>query len=169
MSTTFFVTCGNLDLNAEAYLEALPAAAVGEIHIAGHSRVMRGSQSLVIDDHGSPVAPPVWESLLRALKRFGLVPSLVEWDNNLPPLTQLSTRRGKPSAPPPLRWTAMLALHEVQTEFRRAILTVDTDTFCALIAADGLAPKSAWGLPQQYCRLADRGVARNISGSVPAG
>src|SRR5208283_498525 len=38
-----FVTCNNLDLNAEAYLEALPAAAVGEIHIAGHSRVMRGS------------------------------------------------------------------------------------------------------------------------------
>ncbi len=40
----------------------------------------------------------------------------------------------------------MLALHEVQTEFRRAILTVDTDTFCALIAADGLAPEERLGV-----------------------
>jgi uncharacterized protein len=84
-----FVTCANLDLNAETYLEALPAAAVGEIHVAGHSRLTRGSQGLLIDDHGSPVAPPVWDLYRRALKRFGLVPSLVEWDNNLPPLSQL--------------------------------------------------------------------------------
>jgi uncharacterized protein (UPF0276 family) len=50
---------------------------------------MRGGQGLLIDDHGSPVPPPVWDLYHRALKRFGLVPSLVEWDNNLPPLTQL--------------------------------------------------------------------------------
>ena len=40
----------------------------------------------------------------------------------------------------------MLALHEVQTEFRRAILTGDTDTFCALVAADGLAPEERLGV-----------------------
>ncbi len=106
-----FVTCNNLDLNAEAYLEALPAAAVGEIHIAGHSRVMRGSQSLLIDDHGSPVAPPVWDLYCRALKRFGLVPSLVEWENNLPPLTQL--------------------LDEAWKAERAALATVDCDACAA--------------------------------------
>jgi uncharacterized protein (UPF0276 family) len=102
-----FVTCRNLDLNAEAYLGALPAAAVGEIHVAGHSRVLRGGQGLLIDDHGSRVAPPVWDLYRRALRRFGLVPSLVEWDNNLPPLTQL--------------------LEEAQTAERAALATVDPD------------------------------------------
>ena len=94
-----------------AYLEALPAAAVGEIHVAGHSRVMRGRQGLLIDDHGSPVAPPVWDLYRCALKRFGLVPSLVEWDNNLPPLTQL--------------------LDEAWRAERAALATVDCDACAA--------------------------------------
>jgi uncharacterized protein len=106
-----FVTCSNLDLNAETYLEALPAAAVGEIHVAGHSRVLRGGQGLLIDDHGSPVAPAVWDLYRRALKRFGLVPSLVEWDNNLPPLTQL--------------------LDEARKTERAALATVDFDACAA--------------------------------------
>ena len=106
-----FVTCTNLDLNAQAYLKALPAAAVGEIHVAGHSRVMRGGQSLLIDDHGSPVAPPVWDLYLLAIERFGLVPSLVEWDNNLPPLTQL--------------------LDEARKTERAALTTVDFDACAA--------------------------------------
>jgi uncharacterized protein (UPF0276 family) len=84
-----FVTCSNLDHSPEAYLEALPAAAVGEIHLAGHSRVSRGDRVLLIDDHGSRIAPPVWRLYSRALARFGMVPSLVEWDKNLPPLAQL--------------------------------------------------------------------------------
>lgn len=84
-----FVTSSNLAQDAAAYLDALPAAAVGEIHLAGHARVARGGQTLLIDDHGSTVAPPVWELYRRALRRFGLAPSLVEWDKNLPPLASL--------------------------------------------------------------------------------
>jgi uncharacterized protein (UPF0276 family) len=84
-----FVTSSNLDLDAAAFLDALPAAAVGEIHLAGHATVTRGGQVLLIDDHGSSVAPPVWALYRRALERFGPVPSLVEWDRNLPPLATL--------------------------------------------------------------------------------
>jgi uncharacterized protein len=83
------VSCANLGGSAEAYLDTLPAAAVGEIHLAGHSAVVRGEQTLLIDDHGAPVAPPVWRLYLRALARFGLVPSLVEWDKALPLLARL--------------------------------------------------------------------------------
>jgi len=81
-----FVTCSNLDLDADAYLDALPAPAVGEIHLAGHSRVVRDGFTILIDDHASRVSPPVWRLYERALDRFGLVPSLIEWDKDLPPL-----------------------------------------------------------------------------------
>jgi uncharacterized protein (UPF0276 family) len=84
-----FVTSGNLGLDAAAYLDALPAAAVGEIHLAGHATVRRANQLLLIDDHGSRVAPPVWALYRCALERFGPVPSLIEWDRNLPPLATL--------------------------------------------------------------------------------
>jgi uncharacterized protein (UPF0276 family) len=80
-------------------------------YVAGHSRVLRGGQGLLIDDHGSPVAPAVWDLYRRALKRFGLVPSLVEWDNNLPPLTQL--------------------IDEARKAERAALATVDSDARAA--------------------------------------
>ena len=83
------VTCANLGGDATDYLDALPAAAIGEIHLAGHARVVRGGKTLLIDDHGAPVAPEVWRLYRRALGRFGMVPSLVEWDKALPPLAIL--------------------------------------------------------------------------------
>jgi hypothetical protein len=83
------VTCANLGGDARAYLDALPAAAIGEIHLAGHASVMRGGKKLLIDDHGAPVAPAVWQLYRHALGRCGVLPSLVEWDKALPPLAAL--------------------------------------------------------------------------------
>lgn len=84
-----FITCANLGLDADAYLAALPPEAVGEIHLAGHSRVERDGHFLLIDDHASPVAPAVWALYRRALVRFGNVPTLIEWDKDLPALDVL--------------------------------------------------------------------------------
>jgi uncharacterized protein (UPF0276 family) len=85
-----FVSAHNHGWEASAYLEALPPAAIGEIHLAGHSlRQLEGGRTLRIDDHGSPVAPAVWMLYRQALARFGPVPTLVEWDTNLPPLSVL--------------------------------------------------------------------------------
>ncbi len=84
-----FVSARNLGFDAMAYLEALPAGAVGEIHLAGHAAVMRDGEALLIDDHGAPVAPEVWALYGAALRRFGLVATLVEWDKNLPDLPVL--------------------------------------------------------------------------------
>ena len=84
-----FVSCANLDLDAEAYCEALTGSSIGEIHLAGHSRVTRGGAQILIDDHASVVSEPVWQLYARALERFGLVPSLVEWDKDLPPFDTL--------------------------------------------------------------------------------
>jgi uncharacterized protein len=83
------VTCANLGGDARAYLEALPAASIGEIHLAGHASVMHSGRTLLIDDHGAPVAPAVWQLYRRALERCGVVPSLVEWDKALPSLATL--------------------------------------------------------------------------------
>jgi uncharacterized protein (UPF0276 family) len=83
------VTCANLGGDPQAYVDALPADAVGEIHLAGHSVNDADGQPMLIDDHGAPVADAVWALYDRALRRFGPLPTLVEWDTNLPPLATL--------------------------------------------------------------------------------
>lgn len=65
---------------------AAPPGAVGEIHLAGYAVADDG---LVIDDHGSRVHPPVWPAYRHAIRRFGPVPTLVEWDTGLPALDVL--------------------------------------------------------------------------------
>ncbi len=76
-------------LCAIAYLDVLPAGTIGEIHVAGHARNDADGQTILIDDHGSRVAPPVWALYREALQRFGAVPTLVEWDTDIPELTVL--------------------------------------------------------------------------------
>lgn len=84
-----YVSAWNVGLDAEAYLAALPAEAVGEIHLAGHAVNDADGVSLLIDDHGSPVSPAVWRLYRQALDRFGPVPTLVEWDTDIPALDML--------------------------------------------------------------------------------
>ena len=81
-----YVSAWNVGLDAEAYLATLPAEAVGEIHLAGHAVNDADGVSLLIDDHGSPVSPAVWRLYRQALDRFGPVPTLVEWDTDIPSL-----------------------------------------------------------------------------------
>ena len=65
-----------------AFVDALPKGIVGEIHLAGYNE----AEGIVIDDHGSRVRPAVWRVYGHALKRFGAVPTLLEWDTDLPAL-----------------------------------------------------------------------------------
>jgi uncharacterized protein (UPF0276 family) len=84
-----FVSYTNLGGNPLEWLDALPVDAVGEIHLAGHSANDCDDGVLLIDDHGSPVAAPVWALYDRAAARFSNAPALIEWDSNLPPLEVL--------------------------------------------------------------------------------
>ena len=63
----------------------MPAAALGEIHLAGHSE----QPELIVDDHAAVVSPAVWAAYAHALRRFGPVPTLIEWDSDLPPFAVL--------------------------------------------------------------------------------
>jgi len=68
-----------------AFIDALPPGIVGEIHVAGYCE----TPGIVIDDHGSRVRPDVWALCDHALRRFGAVPVLVEWDTDVPSLEVL--------------------------------------------------------------------------------
>jgi uncharacterized protein (UPF0276 family) len=82
-----FVSARNHGWDASAYLVALPPAVIGEIHLAGHAvRPLPDGTILRIDDHGSRVIEEVWTLYRQALARFGPVPTLIEWDNDIPPL-----------------------------------------------------------------------------------
>ncbi|HEY1719968.1 MAG TPA: DUF692 domain-containing protein [Magnetospirillaceae bacterium] len=85
-----FVSASNHGWDALTYLDALPAKAIGEIHLAGHSkRVLDNGAVIRIDDHGSDVIDEVWAIYAAAIERFGAVPSLIERDNNIPALESL--------------------------------------------------------------------------------
>lgn len=79
-----FVSATNHRTDPRAYLAAFPLQHVGEIHLAGHSAERLPSGPLLIDDHGSPVADPVWTLFAEVIARTGPLPALVEWDNDLP-------------------------------------------------------------------------------------
>jgi uncharacterized protein len=81
------VSAKNFGFDPLAYLGTLPAEMIGEIHLAGHH--VAEDVDILIDDHGSRVAESVWELYAEALRRLGPVPSLIEWDTDLPALEVL--------------------------------------------------------------------------------
>jgi uncharacterized protein (UPF0276 family) len=81
-----YVSAHNLGTDPEAYLKALPSAAIHEFHLAGHSRNEIGEATVLIDDHASRVCGEVWDLYSYALKQIGERPTLIEWDSDLPTL-----------------------------------------------------------------------------------
>lgn len=85
-----YVSCVNHGRDPWAYIDALPLAATGQIHLAGFARdTDAAGDPLLIDTHGAPVAQAVWALYRRVLKRVGAVPTLIERDNDIPPLPVL--------------------------------------------------------------------------------
>jgi uncharacterized protein (UPF0276 family) len=74
------VNAVNHGFDPDRYLAAIPGAAVAEIHLAGFD----ASGSCLIDTHGTPVAPAVWQLYARAIARYGPLPTLIEWDLDIP-------------------------------------------------------------------------------------
>ncbi len=89
-----FVSAHNLGYDAAAYLDALPAAAIGEIHLAGHGPDEGGS-TLLIDTHGAPVAEGVWAFYRRLIDRIGPRPTLIERDDDVPAFAVLMAERDR--------------------------------------------------------------------------
>jgi len=88
-----YVSAQNLGFDANAYLDEIDPAHVGEIHLAGHA--VDEASGLRIDDHGSSV-PDTVGSLYRDFVRLaGARPTLVEWDTDTPPLNELAKEASK--------------------------------------------------------------------------
>jgi len=81
----------NLRYDPAAWLEAIPAKLVGEIHLAGHSLDDEGT--LLIDSHDAAVSDDVWRLYESFIDRIGAKPTLIERDGNLPPFAELMAER----------------------------------------------------------------------------
>lgn len=94
-----FVNACNHGFNALHYLQAIPRDAVQEVHLAGFTRkALDGGAEILIDTHSAPVADAVWALYAAALRRFGAVATLIEWDADLPPLSVLLAEAAKADA-----------------------------------------------------------------------
>lgn len=93
-----YVSARNHGFDAHSYLDAIPRAAVQEFHLAGHTRIVLDGREMLIDTHGAQVSEGVWELYRRALRRFGPVPTLIEWDTDIPPLPVLVAEAAKADA-----------------------------------------------------------------------
>lgn len=81
-----YVNSVNFDYDPLDLLGGLPGERIVYIHTAGH---LREADDLLIDTHGEAVIDPVWDLLEEAYRRFGVFPTLLERDTNMPPLAEL--------------------------------------------------------------------------------
>ncbi|MFO1515729.1 MAG: DUF692 domain-containing protein [Lysobacterales bacterium] len=81
-----YVNSVNHGYDAEAFLAAMPGERIAYYHVAGH---FNEAPDLIVDTHGAPVIDPVWDLLGKAYARFGVRPTLLERDTNIPPLAEL--------------------------------------------------------------------------------
>lgn len=81
-----YVSSVNHGFDARAYIDAMPAERVVQLHLAGHSQ---GDDGLLIDTHDAPVAEPVWDLYAHTLRRLGMRPTMIERDDQIPALAEL--------------------------------------------------------------------------------
>jgi len=93
------VSATNHAYDATAYLDAFPYEHVGEIHLGGHAEDEGDDgEPLLIDDHASAVADIVWGLYDRTIARCGPVPTLIEWDNDVPAWDKLKDEAARANA-----------------------------------------------------------------------
>jgi uncharacterized protein (UPF0276 family) len=82
----------NMGFDAYAYIDALPPNAVAELHLGGFTVEdddTKSGETVLIDTHATSIAEGVWELYAYAIHRFGWQPTLIEWDNEVPPLATI--------------------------------------------------------------------------------
>lgn len=82
----------NMGFDPYAYIDALPASAIGEMHLGGFALENDEGNpggTLLVDTHSTAIAEPAWKLYAHAIRRFGLQPTLIEWDNDLPLLATI--------------------------------------------------------------------------------
>jgi len=80
-----YVNSVNHGFDAQVFIDAMPAAAVCQIHLAGHE----DHGDYLIDTHDQPICAAVWDLYAHTVRRFGVLPTMIERDDNIPPLADL--------------------------------------------------------------------------------
>lgn len=90
--SNIYLSSQNMGFNPCQYIDGLPRESIGEFHLGGFTPEQdeaRPGQELLVDTHATLVAEPSWALYAYAVRRFGLKPALIEWDNDIPPLATL--------------------------------------------------------------------------------
>ncbi len=82
-----YVSSVNHGFDPHVFIDAMPAQHVRQIHLAGHE----DHGSYIIDTHDHPVSDAVWDLYAHTIRRLGMVPTMIERDDNIPPLAELIT------------------------------------------------------------------------------
>jgi hypothetical protein len=90
-----YVGARNHGFDAQSYISAVPRDYVRELHLAGHSVNRYGNRDILIDTHSTPVCDAVWRLYAHALACFGPLPTLIEWDADIPALDVLVAEADK--------------------------------------------------------------------------
>ena len=169
-----YVNQRNHGEDALAALAAIAPGSVGEIHLAGHLE----TATAVIDHHGAAVAQPVWELYRAALARFGSVPTLIEWDTDIPPLEELLVEARKaeaiasafsvrsvdqPAAATPAASVTRAGTARVQQAFAAALFAPDAGGAAAGAAQGGRRR----GRPRAVSRQPHGDVGQDAVGRLP--
>jgi len=90
-----YIAAQNHGFDGDAFLQGIPQGVVQEFHLAGHSRIELDGREILIDSHASPVCDDVWNLYRAAVRRFGDVPTVIEWDTDIPALDVLRAEAAK--------------------------------------------------------------------------
>src|SRR6266849_7074244 len=90
--SNIYLSGHNMGFDPYAYVDGLPIEAIGELHLGGFTvEEDEGNPGagLLIDTHSARISEPVWDLYAHAVRRFGPRPTLIEWDNEIPPFATL--------------------------------------------------------------------------------
>jgi len=89
--SNIYLSGHNMGFDPYAYLDQLPAHAIGELHLGGFTPEADGEAGgeVLIDTHAARIAEEVWQLYAHAVRRYGPLPTLIEWDNDIPPFATI--------------------------------------------------------------------------------
>jgi len=93
-----YVQAHNHGYDAWSYIDTIDKRHVEEMHLAGHIEQEAGDNVILVDTHSRPVKGDVWDLYEHAVRKIGVVPTLIEWDNDIPPLETLVKEADKARA-----------------------------------------------------------------------
>jgi uncharacterized protein (UPF0276 family) len=103
-----YVNSINHSYDAKAFLQRIPGERIRYIHIAGH---YTEAEDLIVDTHGADVIDPVWSLLEKTYQQFGIIPTLLERDFNIPAFSQLELE--------------VKRIQHIQSKWRQPLLLID--------------------------------------------